>query len=128
MEGECYALIWGIMFFKQCLHKNHFTLKTDHKPLEWLATMSCVYGIWDRWIDTLCRTLISRSYIKQKPNMAMYMCLIIPFNVTIEDENFVNEIQDMRMLKEMGIQSWIRRRCLKHKKKSLSNLKFHKSS
>jgi hypothetical protein len=26
MEGECYALIWGIMHFRQYLHKNHFTL------------------------------------------------------------------------------------------------------
>jgi hypothetical protein len=34
MEGECYALIWGVMHFQQFLHRNHFTLKTYHKPLE----------------------------------------------------------------------------------------------
>jgi hypothetical protein len=40
MEGECYTLIWGIMHFKQYLHRNHFILKTNHKSLEWLATVS----------------------------------------------------------------------------------------
>jgi hypothetical protein len=40
MEGECYALIWGIMFFIQHLHQTPFLLHIDHKPLEWLATIS----------------------------------------------------------------------------------------
>jgi hypothetical protein len=33
MEGECYALIWGVMRFRQYLHRTHFILRTDHKPL-----------------------------------------------------------------------------------------------
>jgi len=33
MEGECYALIWGVMHFRQYLHMKHFILRTDHKPL-----------------------------------------------------------------------------------------------
>jgi hypothetical protein len=53
MEGECYALIWGIMHFRQYLHRNHFILKIDHKPLEWLATMSGAHGRRGRWIDML---------------------------------------------------------------------------
>jgi hypothetical protein len=53
MEGECYALIWGIMHFKQYLHMNHFILRMDHKPLEWLATMSYAHGRRGRWIDML---------------------------------------------------------------------------
>ncbi len=32
MEGECYVLIWGIMYFKQYLHQTPFLLRTDHKP------------------------------------------------------------------------------------------------
>jgi hypothetical protein len=44
MEGECYALIWGILHFRQYLHRTHFMLRTDHKPLEWLATMSNAHG------------------------------------------------------------------------------------
>ncbi len=53
MEGQCYALIWGTMHFKQYLHQNHFTLKTNHKPLEWLAIVSNVYQRWGRWINML---------------------------------------------------------------------------
>jgi len=30
MERECYALIWGIMHFRQYLHRNHFILRIDH--------------------------------------------------------------------------------------------------
>jgi hypothetical protein len=41
MEGEYYALILGVMHFCQFLHWNHFTLKMNHKPLEWLA-MACL--------------------------------------------------------------------------------------
>jgi hypothetical protein len=53
MEGECYAFIWGIMHFKQYMHMNHFTLKTDHKPLQWLAVMSSAYGKRGKWVDML---------------------------------------------------------------------------
>ncbi len=53
MEGECYALIWGVMHFKQYLHRNHFILRIDHKPLEWLATMSDAHGRRGRWVDML---------------------------------------------------------------------------
>jgi len=53
MEGECYALIWGIMHFRQYLHRNHFTLRIDHKPLEWLATVLNAHGKRGRWIDML---------------------------------------------------------------------------
>jgi hypothetical protein len=44
MEGKCYVLIWGIMHFRQYLHRTHFILRTDHKPLEWLATVSDAHG------------------------------------------------------------------------------------
>jgi hypothetical protein len=53
MERECYALIWGIMHFRQYLHRTHFTLRTDHKPLEWLAMVSDANGRKGRWIDIL---------------------------------------------------------------------------
>jgi hypothetical protein len=53
MEVECYALVWGIMHFRQYLHQNHFISKTDHKPLEWLAIVSYAHGKRGRWIDML---------------------------------------------------------------------------
>ncbi len=53
MEGECYALIWGVMHLRQYLHRNHFILRTDHKPLEWLAIVSDVHGRRGRWVGML---------------------------------------------------------------------------
>jgi hypothetical protein len=53
MEGECYVLIWGIMHFRQYLHRTHFVLRTDHKPLKWLATVSDAHGRRGCWIDML---------------------------------------------------------------------------
>jgi hypothetical protein len=53
MEGKCYALIWGIMHFRQYLYMSHFVLRTDHKPLEWLAIVSDAHGRRGRWIDML---------------------------------------------------------------------------
>jgi len=41
------------MHFPQFLHQNHFTLSIDHKPLEWLATMSNAYGKRQHWINML---------------------------------------------------------------------------
>jgi hypothetical protein len=53
MEGECYALIWGVMHFRQYLHMKHFILRTDHKPLEWLATVSNAHGKRGKWVGML---------------------------------------------------------------------------
>ncbi len=53
MGGECYALIWGIMHLRQYLHRNHFILRIDHKPLEWLATILDAHGKRGKWIDML---------------------------------------------------------------------------
>ncbi len=52
MEGECYALVWGIMHFRQYLFRNHFTLQTDHKPLEWLVIVLDAYGRQGWWVNT----------------------------------------------------------------------------
>jgi len=51
VEGECYAFIWGIMHLKQYLYHNHFILRIDYKPLEWLATMLDVYDMKGQWIN-----------------------------------------------------------------------------
>jgi hypothetical protein len=53
MERECYALIWGILPFKQYLHRHHFILRTDHKSIELLAIVSNTHGKKGRWIDML---------------------------------------------------------------------------
>jgi hypothetical protein len=53
MEGECYTLIWGVMHLKQYLHMNHFVLRIDHKPFEWLVTVSNAHGRRGRWVHML---------------------------------------------------------------------------
>ncbi len=53
MEGECYALIWGIMYFKQYLHQTSFLLRIDHKLLEWLATILDAYSRRGHWITMM---------------------------------------------------------------------------
>jgi hypothetical protein len=53
LEGESYALIWGVIHFQRFLHKNNFTLRIDHKPLEWLATVLDAYGWKGCWINML---------------------------------------------------------------------------
>jgi hypothetical protein len=53
VEGECYALICGTMHFRRYIYKNHFTLKMNHKLLEWLTTMLDVYARQGMWIDML---------------------------------------------------------------------------
>jgi len=44
MEGECYTLIWVVMHFRQYLDHIHIILSTDHKPFEWLLTVSDTHG------------------------------------------------------------------------------------
>jgi len=53
MEGECYALIWGVMHFRQYLHMKHFILRIDHKPLEWLVTIFDAHGRRGMWVGML---------------------------------------------------------------------------
>lgn len=45
-----------------------------------------------------------------------------PVNPTTNDEDFRDKIQDMRMFKKMGIQTWIGRMCLKHQEIITSKL------
>jgi hypothetical protein len=44
MEGECYALIWCIMYLRQYFYQTSFLLQTNHKPLEWLTIVLDAYG------------------------------------------------------------------------------------
>ncbi len=72
MERKCNALIWGIMHFRQYLYMNHFTLRTNHKPLKWLATMSNAYGKQGKWIDML-QDFDFKIITEQMLNMVMLM-------------------------------------------------------
>jgi hypothetical protein len=95
MEGECYALIWGVMHFRQYLHRTHFILRTDHKPLEWLATVSDPYGRRGRWIDMLqdfSFKILHRPGMKHTNVDALSRN---PVGAATDDDDFGREIQDL---------------------------------
>jgi hypothetical protein len=95
MEGECYTLIWGIMHFKQYLHKNHFIMWKDLKPFEWLAIISNVYGRRGRWIDMLQdfnSKIVHRPGLKHMNADALSRTLVGPATY---DDDFSEKIQDI---------------------------------
>ena len=48
-EGECLAAVWAITHFRHYLYGRHFTLSTDHQPLNWLMTSDKLTGKLARW-------------------------------------------------------------------------------
>jgi len=107
MEGECYVLIWGIMHFRQYLHMNHFILRTNYKPLEWLITVSDAHGKKNRWIDMLhdfSFKIIHRPGLKHTNVDALSRNLV---GLTTDDDDSVNksrilEIYKLTHLKKKG--------------------------
>jgi hypothetical protein len=96
MEGECYALIWGIMHFRQYLHRNRFTPRTDHKPLEWLAMVSDASGRRGRWIHLLQDfdfKIVHRPGLRHTNVDALSKN---PVGKASEDDDFNREIQYVR--------------------------------
>ncbi len=95
MEGECYALIWGIMHFRQYLHRTYFVLRTDHKPLEWLTMVSNAHGRRGRWIDMLQDFSFK---IVHRPGMKHINVDALsrnPVGEAKDDDDFSEEIQDI---------------------------------
>jgi len=95
MEGECYALIWGVMHFRQYLHMKHFILRTDHKPLEWLATVSDAHGRRGRWVGMLqdfCFKIVHRPGLGHTNVDALSKN---PVGSAADDDDFGEEIQDI---------------------------------
>jgi len=94
MEGECYALIWGIMHFWQYLYQASFVVRTNHKALEWLAIVSNPFGRRGRWISMLQNfnfKIVHRVGARHANADALSHN---PVGSHDEDEDFVVEIQD----------------------------------
>jgi putative transposase len=48
-EGECLALVWATRKFRQFVHGQHFTVRTDHVALKWLSAARFENSKLERW-------------------------------------------------------------------------------
>ncbi|GBG75013.1 hypothetical protein CBR_g19527 [Chara braunii] len=48
-QGECYAVVWGILHFHPYLYAQKFRLVTDHEPLLALKKLTNYTGMIGRW-------------------------------------------------------------------------------
>jgi hypothetical protein len=114
MEGECYALIWGIMHFRQYLHRTRFTLRIDHKPLEWLATVSDASGRRGRWIHLLQDfdfKIVHQPGLRHTNVDALSRN---PVGKASEDDDFNREIQDVGPPRDDPTEEMFAVRCDQH--------------
>ncbi len=85
----------NLRHFRQYLHRNHFILRTDHKPLEWLATVFDVHGRRSRWVDMLqdfSFKIIHRPGLRHTNVDALSRN---PVGPATDDDDFSEEIQDI---------------------------------
>jgi len=69
-------------------------LRTDHKPFEWLATVSDAHGRRGRWIDLLqdfSFNIVHRARLRHANADALSRNLV---GQAVDDEDFCQEIQD----------------------------------
>jgi len=74
---------------------NHFILHTDHKPLDWLATVSDAHGRRGRWIDMLQDfnfKIVHRPGLRHTNVNALSRN---PIGPAMDDDDFCEEIQDI---------------------------------
>jgi hypothetical protein len=86
------------MHFCQYFYHNHFTLKIDHKPLEWLVVLFNVYGRRGTWINTLqdfCFKIVHWARSRHINVDALNHNFVDAIEV---DEDFGDEIQDCKIL------------------------------
>jgi len=94
MEGECYALIWGIMHFWQYLYQASLLVMIDHKPLEWLVTIFDSFGKRGRWISMLQDFNFKIVHRARTRHVNADALSCNPVGSHDEDEDFWVEIQD----------------------------------
>lgn len=49
IEKECMAVVWGVKKFEPYIYGTHFTLETDHRPLQYLNRSKTENGRLMRW-------------------------------------------------------------------------------
>jgi len=68
-EKELLAIVWAVRYFRPYLFGRHFKIKTDHKPLKWLANLKEPNSKLVRWKLLLSEYDFEIDYIKGKDNV-----------------------------------------------------------
>jgi hypothetical protein len=68
-EREGLAIVWGVNKFHRYLYGQHFTLETDHRPLEYINTANSVNPRITRWCLALQPFRFTIKYIKGCDNV-----------------------------------------------------------
>ena len=75
LEREALSLVFGVKKFHQCIYGRHFTLVTDHKPLESLFNKKATQPVAAARIQRWALTLASYNYsIQYKPGLVTLTC------------------------------------------------------
>ena len=69
IEKECLAIVWAIKKFEPYLYGNHFTIETDHQPLQYLKRTKTENGRLMRWAIRLQQYSFTVKVIKGKENI-----------------------------------------------------------
>ena len=68
-EQELLAIIHALNSWRHYLSGTKFTIRTDHKSLEWFRTQPRLSGRQSRWIDTLANFDFNIEYMEGKRNV-----------------------------------------------------------
>ncbi len=110
MEGKCYVLIWGIMYFRQYLHQTQFLLCIDHGisgeswtmgesmirqygvPLEWLTIILDMYSKKEHWITMLEDFQFKIIHHARNQHLNVDALSQNPIDFLEEDEDFGSDL------------------------------------
>ena len=68
-ERECLAVVWAVKKFEPYLYGVHFTLETDHKPLQYLDRVKTENSRLMRWALQLQQYSFTTKVIRGKDNV-----------------------------------------------------------
>ncbi len=83
------------MHLKKYLHRNHFTLRTYHKLLEWLVSMSDAHGKKGRWINILQDFNFKILHRPKLKHTNVDFLSRNPVGQATDDDDFSEKIQDI---------------------------------
>ena len=69
IKGECLALVWATRKFRQFLHGQRFTLRTDHAALKWPNTVRFENLKLERWAVRLQEFDFEVEYLPGENNV-----------------------------------------------------------